>query len=310
MNVDCKPLKEWIPNIGNYKRYCDENGLLLRMEIYRGIIPDWLSQEDKKRFAAPTRRALIAEGENEGAVGFSGRDSIRLFGEFFNRYGAGSSLINMGNVDFYFKHRIGRDRRDEYIPKNFLSSLIDSYDYAVLNQVKEAIYFYNTDRISKDILNYLYAVNYDPGTTVECPYTHEDVQVSMDFLKMMAIRTTGKEMTNDETLKFAQEIQRKYVAAINNQNADITQTDIYRELFNAHVKNVKEKVLQPFIKNPSFREAVKSFGTHEFDTFDTRLKEHVIYMIGNLVAKFGYTEQGAKEICLYVIDKKLTEKFS
>src|SRR3989344_832153 len=64
MHIDCKPLKEWIPNMGSYKRFCDENGLLLRMEIYGGIIPDWLSEDDRKKFTAPVRRALIAEGPN------------------------------------------------------------------------------------------------------------------------------------------------------------------------------------------------------------------------------------------------------
>ena len=33
-------------------------------------------------------------------------------------------------------------------------------------------------------------------------------------------------------------------------------------------------------------------------------------MIKALVEKFSYTEQGAKEICLYMIDQKLAEKFS
>jgi len=30
----------------------------------------------------------------------------------------------------------------------------------------------------------------------------------------------------------------------------------------------------------------------------------------NPVNKFGYAEQGAKEICLYVADEKLAEKFT
>ena len=39
MNVDCVPLKEWIPDMSPYKKYCDEAGLLLRMELYfaRGL---------------------------------------------------------------------------------------------------------------------------------------------------------------------------------------------------------------------------------------------------------------------------------
>lgn len=312
MKVDCKPLKEWIPDIKKYEKYCDEYGLLLRMELYKGIIPDWLSEEDKKRFVAPVRRTLIAEGESEGEGdhGFSGRESIQLFSEFFSRYSGRSSLISMDNVDDFFKHRIGRDRRNENIPRNFLASLINSYDYTVLNEVKGSIYFYNQERISKDILNYLYAVNYDPVVKVKCPYTKEEMEITLDFLKLMASRISGKEIKDQEAINFAKDIQKKYVVTVSKEGTGLIETELYSDLFNAYVKNLKEKVLQPFVKNANFREAVKVFGTKEFETFETRLREHIVYMMENLVKKFDYTEQGAKEMCLYVIDKDLAEKFS
>lgn len=311
MNAECKPLKEWVPDVAKYKRYCDENGLLLRMEIYKGVIPEWLSEDDRKRFTAPVRRAMIAEGENEGGKGFSGRDSLRLFSEFFSRYSARPSLINMDNVDDFFKHRIGRDRRDEYIPRNFLASLLDSYDYAVLNEMKGAMYFYNKEQISRDILNYLYAVNYDLGMKVECPFTKEEIEVTLGFFKLMGSRISGRDMTDQDALRFAQDIQKKYTVTIAKERSRLTETDLYNDSFAAYVKNLKEKVLQPFVKNPNFREAIKAFGSKdEFDTFDTRLKEHVTTMMRNLVDKFGYTERGAKEVCLYAIDKNLVEKFS
>lgn len=307
MNPDCKPLKEWLPDLTKYQRYCDENGLLLRMMVYGGVIPEWLSEEHRKRFTALMRRAIVAEGENEGDHGFSGRDSIRLFGEFFSRYNAESHLISMNNVDHYFKHRIGRDRRDEHIPKNFLASLINSYDYAVLGEVKEAIYFYNKERISADILNYLCAISYDPGTRVLCQYTNQEIEVTIDYLKLIGGRIAGREMMDSDALQFARYIQKRYVAVMHNP---IMETDLYQELFASYVRNLKEKVLQPFIKNQNFRGAVKMFGTKDFATFDTRMREHITYMIQNLVGKFGYTEQGAKEICLYVLDKDLAQKFT
>lgn len=310
MNTECKPLKEWISDISKYKRYCDENGLLLRMEIYKGIIPDWLSEEDKKGFTASVRRGMIAEGENEGSKGLSGRDSLRLFGEFFSRYRGWPSLINMDNVDDFFKHRIGRDRRDEHIPKNFLASLIDSYDYMALNEMKEAMYFYNKERIERDILNYFYAINYDLEMKVVCPFTREEVEITLVFFKLMASRITGKEMTDEEALKFSQDTQKKYAITVAKERTHLTETELYNDFFAAYLKNIKEKVLQPFVKNPNFREAIKVFGTKDFETFDTRLKEHVVTMMRNLIDKFGYTEQGAKEVCLYVIDKNLADKFS
>ena len=102
MNTECPPLKEWIPDMTKYKKYCDEAGLLLRMEIYGGVIPSWLSEEDRKKLTALIRRKLIAEGEREGEKGFSGRDSIRLFGEFFRYYGGETSLVKKNNDLWYF----------------------------------------------------------------------------------------------------------------------------------------------------------------------------------------------------------------
>lgn len=310
LKAECPPLKEWISNLGKYKRYCDENGLLLRMEIYSGVIPDWLSEEDKKSFTAPVRRAVIAEGENEGDSGFSGRDSIVLFNEFFSRFSGRQSLINMDNILDFFKHKISRDSRNTHIPKNFLASLVDSYNYTVLNEVKESLYFYNEEQIAKDIMHYLWAIDYDVGSKVTCAYTGEEFEISFDFLMLMASRLAGREMTREDAMRFAQDIQKKSVIARARESVQIKDTELYRDLSGAYKRNLKEKVLQPFVNNENFREAIKSFETKEFETFDSRLREHVAYMIRNLMDKFGYTEQGAKEICIYVLDKDLSRKFS
>ncbi len=311
MKTDCAPLGEWIPDMGKYKKYCDESGLLLRMEIYGGVIPPWLSEEDRKKLTASIRRKLIAEGEKEGEKGFSGRDSIRLFSEFFSYYGGKPGLINMSNVCDFFKHRISREQRNAYIPKNFIGSLTGWYNYVVLNEVKESLYFYNEEQISRDILNYIWAVSYDLGNKVKCDWTGQEIHVTADFLRTIGAYFVGKEMNDQYALNFARDIQRKYVTLVaQERDRKITETPLYQDLFLDYTKNLKEKALDPFIKSDGFREAVRCSGTKEFATFDTRIKEHVTHMIENLVNKFGYTEQGAKEICLYVIDQKLAERFS
>ena len=311
MNADCAPLTEWIPDIGKYRRYCDESGLLLRMSIYEGAIPTWLSEEDKKKLTAQVRRKLIAEGEQEGAKGFSGRESIRIFGDLLSRYGRDSHAVNMSDVSDYFKHRIGREKRNEYIPKNFIDSLVGWYNYTVLSEIKESLYFYNEEQISEIVLHYLYAVNYDVGTKVKCEWTGQELEVTIEFFKTAGAYFIGKEMKDQEALDFARYVQKRYVEAIaQERERRITETDLYKELFASCVRNLKEKTFEPFLKNNNFKEAVRAFGTKEFETFDTRLKEHVAYLVKNLVDKFGYTEKGAKEICLYVVDQKLVERFS
>lgn len=307
--VDPGPLKEWIPDMSKYKLYCDEAGLLLRMELYSSSIPSWLSEEDRKNFTAERRKAIIYDGENEGEDGFSGRESIAMFSDFFGAYSDRESLINMGDLVEFFKRGIAKDRRDEHIPKKFLASLTDSYDYAILNEIQEALYFYSKDQIKNDILNYLCAVSYDVGDTVRCSETGEEIEVTLAFLILMASRITGKDMSESEAIKSAKEVQKKHVVNLASRQVDVTESDLYQDLFDYYVRNLKDQALRPFVDNKNFPEAIKAFGTEDFDTFDTRLKNHVSHMITNLVEDFGYSDQGAKEICLYALDNNLAEKF-
>lgn len=311
METECEPLKGWISSMSRYRLYCDEHGLLLRMEIYGNNIPAWLSEEDRNNFKADVRKAIVGFGQEEGTKGFSGRDSIGMFSDFFSRYGARENLVNMDNVVEFFKRGIGKARRDEKLPpKGFLASLVDSYDYAVLNEMKEALYFSSKDQIKEDILHYLCAVNYEVGDTVNCKHTGDEIHVTADFLRIMASRITGREVGENEALRFARDVQKKYIMAVSSKRIEITHTELYRELFASCVRNLKENALQPFVENENFREAIKAFGSEEFKTFDARLREHVSHMINNLVETFGYSDQGAKEICVYVLDNNLVGKFS
>lgn len=306
-------LKDWIPNMDKYASFCDKYGRLLRMEIYGGVIPGWLSEEDRKKFDAARRRDLISEGEHEGEKGFSGRQSIRLFNDFFNRYSAKAGLINMDNVTEFFKEHIGKEMRDNYLPqKGFLDSLVKSYNYTVLTQVKESLYFYNPQQIEEDVLHYIWAVSKNPGSKTVCPFTEKEMEVTIGFLELMATRISGKEKSDAAALEYAMGIQKKVAALVQNESnirKTIRQSKLYIELFDDYARNLKEKVLQPFANNQNFKDAIRFFGTKEFEAFDARLKEHVSHMMKNLQEKFGYTEQGAKEIVLYVLEHKLHEEF-
>ncbi|MDX1607593.1 MAG: hypothetical protein R3251_00055 [Candidatus Spechtbacterales bacterium] len=309
MNTKCEPQEEWISDMSKYKLYCDKDGLLLRMKLYRGDIPSWLSQEDRKNFTAPIRKAIIAEGQNEGNDGIDGRRSIALFSDFYNRYQDKDNLINMENLVEFFEKEAGKDIKSQ-IPDKFLSSLVDSYDYMVLNEVKEALYFYNKAQIERDLLNFLCATSYDLGDTIRCSHTGEDIEVTGSFFKLMAKRILGKDLGVKAALEYAKGIQQKYITIIASRDKDIRDTDLYEELFNACMRHLKDEVLEPFSESKSFREAVKAYDTAAFDKFDIRIKDHVNHMIENLREVFDYSQQGAQEIALYVLDKNLAEKYS
>ena len=103
--------------------------------------PTWLSRKDRKRLTAKRRRKIIAESVTEGEKGISGRDSINIFNRFFSTYAKEDKLINMSDLcNFFTKAR--KEIRD-LIPQGFLDSLLRMYDYTILQEVKESLYYYN-----------------------------------------------------------------------------------------------------------------------------------------------------------------------
>ena len=306
-------LMEWITVPENYQLYCDNNLHLLKMEIYAGVIPQWLREADRKNFNARRRKRIIAESEYEGDSGFSGRDSIKIFSEFYALYGNKDKLINMGMVyNFFKKHN---SNLVKYIPYGFLDSLVQLYDYTVLQEVKEALYYYNEERISRDIQNYLFAINFDAGIVEKCIYTGETLEITETFLKAIELRFLGALASDEQRRVFRKDTQAQYTSdtltrEIMVEGKKVHETNVYNSLHERYVHNLKEKVLEPFLNNANFRRAVKDYATEAFKTYDRRIREEVSYLMKNLVDKSWYTEQGAREVCIYVIDNDLARRFS
>ena len=74
--------------------------------------------------------------------------------------------------------------------------------------------------------------------------------------------------------------------------------------------NLKEKVLDPFLENENFRRAIKDYNREEFKAYDKKIRTDVKYLIKNLRTKYRYTEKGAQEVCIHVIDSDLAKKFA
>jgi predicted Ser/Thr protein kinase len=313
LNTRSETLLEWIGNPEKYRLYCDENLLLLKMEIYTGYIPAWLSEEDRKRLTAKRRRKIIAESETEGEHGISGRDSIKIFNEFYSTYAKKDKLINMSILCKFFTkfHK----EVNELIPKGFLDSLLRMYDYTILQEVKESLYYYNEEQIAKDIQNYLFAINFELGSSVTCTWTGERLEVSEEFLAGIEHRLLGAKVDTGQRHKFREEAQKEYTARTLTQEImveglPITRTKSYQDMHDRYVYNLKEKVLDPFLENENFRRAIKDYGEEGFKAYDKRIRDDVTYLLNNLCNKLRYTEQGAKEVCIYVIDNDLAKKFS
>ncbi len=306
-------LLEWIGQPSKYRHYCDENLQLLKMEIYSGYIPTWLSDEDRKSFSAKRRQRIIAESEQEGEKGLSGRDSIKIFNEFFSAYSREGRLISMATLDNFFS----RQRRDlaQLIPEGFIDSLIRMYNYTILQEIKESLYYYNEEQIARDIQNYLFAVNFELDSTEINTYTGERLTISEEFLEMIEMRLLGSRADGEQRRAFRKETQKEYTSRTLTQEVlleghPITETALYQALHERYVYNLKDKVLDPFLKNENFRRGIKDFGTEDFKTYDKRIRDDVTFLMENLRKKYRYTQLGAKEVCIYAIDSDLAAQFA
>jgi len=309
LNPESPAMAEWIEDPGQYAKFCDENLLLLKMEIFSGAIPFWLSEKDVKRLDRLRRRSIIMEGNNEGLSGYSGRDSLEMFNLFFSQHKNFQTLIGIQDVVNFFRDD---SRSHEMIPPHFLESLVDNYDYATLQSIKESMFFYNEDQIANELCNYLFAINNDLGQEVECPFTGDKLNLTEAYFSGVEERLLGVLSTPFEREKFRNDVLRHYVAKTLHEigrGKTLAQTKQFQELNRMYSQNLKENVLDPFINNDNFRRAIKDYGADSFKNYDRRIREEVQFLLKNLKFKFNYTDQGAKQICMYVIDKKLADHF-
>ena len=305
-------LGEWIKDSSKYSLYCDEALMLLKMEIYAGHIPDWLDDEDRKALDSKVWQRILKESENEGNYGFSGRDSIRIFDQFYSRYAREDVLINMPVLCTFFKGVM--KEFPKMVPDGFLESLLRMYDYNVLQQVKESLYYYNEEQIAKDIKNYISALTFEMDSEAKCLFTGEEIHVTEAFLTAIESRLFAENITKAKRLDMRNDVLNQYTThglprEIMIEGKNITETRLFLSLYERYVYNLKKRVLEPFLNNENFRRAIRDFDGSDFKTYDKRIRSDVKFLINNMVSKFQYTEQGAKEVCIYVIDSDLAAKF-
>ncbi len=158
----------------------------------------------------------------------------------------------------------------------------------------------------------MFAVNFEPGAIEVCRFTGERLEISEAFFRRIESRLM---VPSADAQVFRAGVQKAYTSSTLTQeilrdNLAITETVLYQHLHERYIHNLKEKVLDPFLENENFRRAVKEFDQESFKTYDQKLQTDVRFMMKNLQKQFSYTRQGAKEICIYVIDNNLAKVFS
>ena len=128
-------------------------------------------------------------------------------------------------------------------------------------------------------------------------------------------RLLGAKADSGQRMAFRKASQKEYTTRTLTQEImveglPITASKIYQSMLDRYVYNLKEKVLDPFLENENFRRAIKDYNEEDFKTYDKRIRDDVSFLIKNLCEKYHYIEQGAKEVCMYVIDNDLAKKFA
>jgi len=305
-------INKWLLNPDKYKKYIDKDLLLLKMELYTGKIPSWLTEDDIKRFDKNVKKDIIAATEIEGQKGISGRLSLNLFNTFISKYSKHNNLISMEMLKSFFVE--DSEKFDSKVPEGFVNSLETLYEFNILEEVKEAIYYYNVEQISRDIQNYLFAINFEIGETVKCNYTGDSIDVNDDFLKNFEALFLGSTSSEDRRKQFRKEVHSEYITKTMShemrlENKPIIKTAQYFDLFKRYSDNLKEYSLVPYHDNDNFLRAIKDYDIEGFNTYDDKLKRDVLRLISNMVKKFNYTEAGAKQVSIYVIEKRLVDKY-
>ncbi len=305
-------LTEWIKEPAKYKNFCDEQLMLLKMELFSGKVPKWLEEGDVKSLDSKMLKKIISESEIYGKEGLSGRDSIKIFDQFYSKYAKEDRLINMPDLCTFFNKLDDQPKR--MIPQGFIESLLRMYDYGVLQQVKESLYYYNEEQIGLDIKNYISAVTNEIDSIINCIFTKEEIHVTEAFLESIENRLLSENMDKKRRQDIRNDVLKQFTTRtlsheIMIEGKNITETRLFESLYERYVHNLKKRVLEPFIENENFRNAIKDFDTDKFKTHDKRIKRDVTFLLENLCNKFGYTMQGANEACIYVIDNDLPNKF-
>jgi hypothetical protein len=161
----------------------------------------------------------------------------------------------------------------------------------------------------------MFAVNFEPDTTTICTYTGDRIEITEDFFRSIEDHLLGVKTVQAKRLSFRKDVQKEYTSRTLTQEIlvegkSIKETLLFDSLRERYVFNLKEKALDPFIDNKNFRMAIKDYGSDDFKTYDKRIRNDVTFLIANLCSKYRYTQQGAKEVCIYVIDNDLPKNFA
>ncbi|MGB9851621.1 MAG: serine protein kinase PrkA [Candidatus Kapaibacteriota bacterium] len=312
LEKNCKALKKWIPDAMKYEKFLDKDYIILKLFVYSNEIPSWLDDVDSKKINVEIFREIYKESEVDGFKGISGRQSLQLFSDFMEKFSDKKKAITLDRILNYFINAELPEIKE--IPQSVLVALANDYDYTVTQEVKESIYFFNKEEIESQIANYLYAINFDIGEKVVCPFTNVELEVTEDFFRNFEKAILGENATPFEMKKFRKENQQIYVNTtlsqeINLLGKDLRHSEQFKNLYSRYTKTLKENALVPFSENINFKTALVEFEEKGLEKYDEKIRRTITFLLKNLMNKYNYTKEGAIQVVIYVLENKLDKKY-
>lgn len=305
-------MEEWIQNNSKYAKMCDDDFKLLRMELYRDYIPEWLKEDDFLKFDKSKRKKIIGESQQEGKEGITGRKSLSLFGAFITTYPKDkerSYLTIQDVVQFFQEDKSAPDFQNS--GKSFLDSLVGNYEFEILQEVKECLFRYDEEAINRNLMNYMESFSYSLGMDVYCKETGDEFQLNAEFIRRIGSALHGtkdsgliKKRRDQEKSTYSRETLPQLKSGV-----PLQQTTQFGNLHASYVHHLKKNVLDKYEDNENFRTAVKAYGTSRFAGLEDEVRQDVEFLYGNM-EKRGYSQDGTKHVVDYVLSNNLPDKFS
>jgi len=246
-----------------------------------------------------------------------------LFSDFLQQF-ADEPFITMTMLRQFFAAQ--PEKIASTIPPGFIDDLTKIYEINILQEVREAMYEPNEQKIKNEIADYLFSLTLDEGEEFTSPYTGDQLKASEDWWKTIEVYLYGK---NAQYSSIRKDIRSEFVAKtvaqeVKLQNKPLEETELFQKLYTSYVQNIQKNSLEPFVKNENYKRALQDFDKPEFSSYDEKIQKSITNLIRKLTSyyrsyyKERYNVQDLSDeeitrralfIARYVIEKDLQVKY-
>ncbi|MDI6737578.1 MAG: hypothetical protein QME12_03610 [Nanoarchaeota archaeon] len=297
------------------RKVITEMSPLVKAKLYDGIIHQGLKLEEKLMFVDSKLQRLIRnEHHGEGMSGISPRTMQNFVADLISRKeaeekkeGLDSSCLSFHKVKLALSELIAQNPRElEGIKAdsegygqfpNMVEFVETEYRHIVSSEIKRAFIGITPEKRKELIEKYLN--NVEAFITKQAK-TEPDIPF-MEFIEKNMGMKPGPEVRDFIGKKVAE-----IVSGIQNRDSNIlvgmefVYDNIFSKLDTGLFEDKKEKL---GLTNEKMQPVVKSFGTRQFDDYSDDVKETISSMFDELISRYGYCGQCAKNIVCEALEE-------